>query len=120
VMPINWSQQLYGPTQDVFSRVVTVTPLASQPSGAAYTARGILDTDAMNVDAMDGSIISETRVVLDIRNAEFAILPSQGDLIDIPSDGGVPMEGQFEVIDSAPNGGGETTLTLRRMVQAKP
>ena len=119
-MPVNWSQQLYAQTQDVYSRVVMITPVTSQPSGAQYTARGILDTEAMDVEALDGAFVSETRVILDIRDAEFTVLPMQGDLIDIPSDGGVPAEGQFEVVDGDPNGGGETTLTLRRVVQVKP
>ncbi len=119
-MPIDWSSQLYAPTQDTFSRVIMVTPIVSQPRMAQYSARGILDIEALDVVAMDGAVVSETRVILDIRDAEFIAVPMQGDLIDIPSDGGVPAEGQFEVIDGDPNGGGETTLTLRRMVQAKP
>lgn len=97
-----------------------VTPVVSQPNGAQYTARGILDIEDMDVAALDGSFVSETSVILDILDAEFTVIPMQGDLIDIPSDGGVPAEGQFEVVDGDPNGGGETTLTLRRVVQAKP
>ena len=113
-MPVNFSTDVYLPAQDLFGRTITVTPLASQPGGQPYTARGILDVDAMDVDAMDGSIISETRVILDIREVEFAVLPLQGDIIDVPADSGLPAEGSFEVIDADPNGGGETTLTLRR------
>ena len=119
-MPVNFSQQLYAMTQDTYSRVVTITPIASQPGGAQYTARGILDTEAMDVVTMDNAFVSETRVILDIRDAEFTVLPMQGDVIDIPADGDLPAEGQFEVVDGDPNGGGETTLTLRRVVQAKP
>ena len=119
-MPIDWSTQLYKQTQDVYGRTVTVTPRVSQPAGGAYVARGILDIDAMEVAALDGSIVSETRIVLDVRDAEFTVVPMQGDLIDIPGDSGIPAEGQFEVVDGDPNGGGETTLTLRRIVQAKP
>ena len=118
-MPVDWSKQLYAATQDVYSRVVTVTPVVSQPGLAAYTARGILDINDMDVATLDG-FVSETRVELDIRDAEFTVVPMQGDMIDIPGDGGVPAEGQFEVVDGDPNGGGETTLTLRRVVQAKP
>jgi hypothetical protein len=118
--PINFSEQLYSQDQNTFGRVITVTPIVSQPAAAPYVTRGILDIDKLDVAAMDGSIISETSIVLDIRDAEFAVLPLQGDLIDIPSDSGIPAEGQFEIIDTDPNGGGETTLTLRRIVQAKP
>jgi hypothetical protein len=119
-MPVDWSRQLYAATQDVYSRVIAVTPVTSQPGGAQYTARGILDIEDIDVAAMDASFVSETRVVLDIRDAEFTVVPMQGDVIDIPADGGIPAEGQFEVVDGDPNGGGETTLTLRRVVQAKP
>jgi hypothetical protein len=120
-MPINFSEQVYSHAQDTFGRMITVTPIASQSaSPAAYGARGILDIEDLEVQALDGSIVSETRVVLDIREVEFAVLPLQGDLIDIPADSGLHAEGQFEVIDTHPNGGGETTLTLRHIVQAKP
>ena len=40
-------------------------------------------------------------------------------LIDIPADSGFAAEGTFEVIDGDPNGGGETTLTLRRIVHGE-
>lgn len=119
-MAINFSQQVYLQTQDTYSRPVTVTPLTSQPNGQPYVTRGIFEVEAMDVAAMDGSIISETRIILDIREAEFAVLPMQGDLIDVPAVGGIPAEGQFEVLDADPNGGGETTLTLRHIVPAKP
>ena len=119
-MPVNWSEQLYKQAQDVYGRTVLVTPRVSQPVGVQYAARGIFDIDAMDVAALDGSIVSETNIVLDIRDAEFTVIPMQGDLIDIPADSGLPAEGQFEVVDGDPNGGGETTLTLRRIVVAKP
>lgn len=119
-MPVNWSEQVYHPAQDLYGRMVTVTPVASQPTVAAYGARGIFDIEAIDVEGLENTVISETRVILDIRDSEFAVLPIQGDLIDVPTDSGIPAEGQFEVIDADPNGGGETTLTLRRIVQAKP
>jgi hypothetical protein len=119
-MVVNFSQQVYSYTQDTYGRPITVTPAASQPAGQPYVARGILDIEAMDVSALDGTIISETHVILDILEAEFTVLPLQGDLIDIPTAGGLPAEGQFEVINTEPNGGGETTLTLRHIVQAKP
>ena len=135
-MAINFSQQLYIHAQDTYSRAVVFTPKASQPNGAQYTARGILEQEAIDVAGLDNSIISEMRIILDIRDAEFTVQPQpaiaarrppadvqpqQGDLVDVPADSsGLPAEGQFEVIDSDQNGGGETTLTLRRMVQAKP
>lgn len=120
-MAINFSTDVYLPAQDLFGRAITVSPLASQPSGSAYPGRGILDIESIDVPSLDGSIVSETRVVLDIRDVEFAVLPLQGDIINIPADPvGLAAEGDFEVVDTDPNGGGETTLTLRRIVPAKP
>ena len=119
-MPVNWSEQLYAQEQAVYGRTITVTPIASQPAGSAYVARGILDIEVLDVVALDNSIVSETRVILDIRDAEFLVVPRQGDVIAIPADSGIPDEGSFEVIDTGPNGGGETTLTLRRIVPSKP
>jgi hypothetical protein len=117
-MPVDFSTDVYLPAQDLFGRTIIVTPLAT---GLPYQARGIFDVDAIDVQAMDGSIISETRVILDIREVEFAVLPLQGDIIHVPADPiGLLAEGDFEVIDADPNGGGETTLTLRRIVPSKP
>lgn len=119
-MAFNFSETVYLQAQNTYGRVVTITPVTSQPNGPSYVTRGIFEVEAMDVAAMDGSIISETRVILDIREAEFAVLPMQGDLIDVPAESGLPAEGLYEVMDADPNGGGETTLTLRHIVPAKP
>jgi hypothetical protein len=120
-MAVNFSNQILAQAQSTFGRSVVFTPLTSQPTGAPYIARGILEQESIDVGGLDGSIISEMRIILDIRDVEFAVLPLKGDLVDIPEDvSGVPAEGQFEVLDLDQNGGGETTLTLRRIVQAKP
>ena len=119
-MPVDFSKLVYLPTQDLFGRVVIVDPIASQPGCASYTGRGIFDLDPIDVQGLDGSIISESRVVLDIREAEYPIPPLQGDVITVPADSGLPDEGAFVVIDTDSNGGGETTLTLRHVVLALP
>jgi hypothetical protein len=119
VVSINFSTLVYLPNFDIWARPITVTPLASQPAGAAYSARGIFDTEATDVLAEDGSIISQQKTILDIREVEFAVLPQQGDQIDIP-DAEQGPGGSFEVTDSSSNGGGETTLTIRKVVTAVP
>lgn len=119
-MPVNFSDQVYLPCFDTFARVVTITPVASQAGQAAYVTRGIFDTVPIDVVALDGSILSEQRTILDVRDVELAVLPIQGDQIAIPADGGLPDAGNWEVIDSVRNGGGETTLTLRKLLTAKP
>ena len=45
----------------------------------------------------------------------MAILPVQGDLIEIPPDGGITDGvGMYEITDQSWNGGGEITLILRK------
>ena len=119
-MAVKFSTLLYQPLQDMFGVPITVVPAASQPGQPSYGARGIFDTRDIDVVAMDGSIFSDQKTILDIRESEFAVLPKQGDHVNIPADcNGVPL-GEFEVIDASTNGGGETTLTLRLIVSALP
>lgn len=119
-MPINFSTQVYLACFDTFARVISVAPIASQAGQAAYAARGIFDTRDIDVVALDGSIISEQRTILDVRDVEFGVVPIQGDQVTIPADSGLPDAGTWEVIDSARNGGGETTLTLRKVMARAP
>ena len=117
----NLSQQIYLPNWDVWARPITVTPLVSQPGAPAYGARGYFDTKEMDVLAEDGSIISDSKVILDIRIEEFSVVPLQRDQIYIPSHQG-EQGGTFEVLDLAGDGnaGGIITLTLKKIVAAKP
>jgi hypothetical protein len=110
-MAVDFSAQVYLPGQNTFGRAILVN---------GVLARGILDTREIDVVAIDGSIVSEQRTILDVRDAEFDVVPVQGDQIAIPADGTLPDEGAWEVIDTARNGGGETTLTLRKLVTPKP
>jgi len=119
-MPIDYSTQVYLHAFNTFARTITVIPLASQPGELPYTARGIYNSDAVDVVAEDGSIISDQRTIIDVREEEFTYLPLQGDQIIIPGDGGIPEAGTFEIIDSISNGGGESTLTLRKVMQSAP
>lgn len=120
-MALNFSTLVYLPNYDTFARPVTITPLASQPGVPAYSARGIYGTRPVDVQGQDGSIFSDQQTILDIREAEFAVLPVQLDRVFIPDDAdGGPSPGTFEIMDTEPNGGGETTLVIRKVVTAKP
>jgi len=118
-MAINYSTMVYAHAQNTFGRPVTFTP---KDGSGAFQGRGIMDIDPIDVLAEDGSVISETRVVLDIRDDEYATMPKTGDRVDIGGDpaSGIPARGPYVIIDSDPNGGGETTLTLRHIVDTKP
>jgi len=117
---VNFSTLVQLPCQDMFAVPITVTPLASMPGSPAYSARGIFNTDAVDVALTDGSVFSDQQTILDIRDAEFPVVPLQGDVITIPLDSnGAPL-GDFEITDASKDGGGQTTFHLRRVEVAKP
>jgi hypothetical protein len=118
-MSIDFTNIIYEPNFEIWARPITVTPVASQPGQPSYGARGIFDTESTDVLAEDGSIISQQRTILDIIEREFAVIPQQLDQIDIP-DAPQGPGGSYEVTDSSSNGGGETTLTIRKRVTAVP
>jgi hypothetical protein len=118
-MGVDWSTSVYLPNFDFFARAATITPLASQPNAAPYAVRGCYDTEELEVPADDGSIMQDQRTIFDIREYEFPVPPVQGDHINIPADrGAMEALGDFEVINAWTNGGGETTLVLRKLETA--
>jgi hypothetical protein len=120
-MAVNFSTLVYLPNYDMFARSIIVDPIASQPGVPAYTARGIVGTRDIDVQAMDGSIYSDQQTICDIREAEFTVLPAQLDRITIPADvDGGPAWGEYEVTDADTNGGGETTLSIRKVQTSLP
>jgi len=122
-MAIDFSQMVYEPNYAVFQREILVTPNQSQPGQPSYLARGIYNTVATDVMALDGSIVSEQRTILDILDADFAVLPVQHDIINIPAYQTLPALNEpmgWEITDAKSNGGGETTLDIRKLTAAKP
>lgn len=113
---INFSTLIYLPVMDTFAVDVTFYPAG----GLAYPARGIFDTRTLNVLAEDNSIYSDQQTILDIRESEFGALPVQGDLVNIPADCNGVNQGTWEIINTWTNGGGETTLQLRRWTGTAP
>lgn len=111
---INFSLLVYDPCMDTFAVIVYFNPLTSMPGGAEYAGRGIFRTDALNVLAENNEIYSDQRTLLDIRHAEFPVLPQQGDHIRIPKDCNGEDKGEWVIVDSNDNGGGETEFTLRK------
>jgi hypothetical protein len=113
-MAINWSTQVYAPQYDTFARPVTFTPVKSQPNEVAYSGRGIYGTVSLDVMGEDATVFSDARTILDVLESEYTVVPMQGDRVNIPADSGMPALGDFEIIDANTNGGGETTLFLRK------
>ena len=119
-MPFDFSLQVLSPAYGIFARPVTFTPTVSQPGQPAYDGRGIYETQPIDVLTEDSVIFSDTRTILDVMEREFTKVPEQGDTLYIG-----PLEtllaiGSFEVIEVKSNGGGETTLSLRRIMETKP
>lgn len=116
-MPIDFVGWVYEPCMEIFGRDVVITPFASQPGALPYGARGIFDTNEIEVVSMEGSIVTDTRTELDILMADFAVLPAQEDVVSIPSDDMLDG-GDFLVsnVSDRGNAGGEVTLTLKRVM----
>lgn len=119
-MPIDYAAAVYGPAFDLFARKIVVTPLVSQPGMPAYDSRGIYTTTDDDVLTEEGAIFSDQRTIIDIIANEFEVMPLQGDHVFVPADSGIPAAGLFEILDLDDNGGGETTLSVRKVVPAKP
>lgn len=118
-MGVDYSTLIYLPNFEIWARTVTFTPVISQPTGAAFVSRGIFHSEELMIQGEDGSVITDQRTTLDILEAEFGAIPQQGDLVTIPADvGAMRALGDFEVINVWQNGGGETTLTLRKIMTA--
>jgi|SRR5215204_2313979 len=121
--PINFSDNVYKLCMDMFAGVITIIPVASQPGEASYTARGIYGTEAFDLIGEDGSIIADQRTILDIREVEFSVLPISGDQVFLAASNFSDQlieDGTYVILDADTNGGGETTLAIRKLVTALP
>ena len=113
-MAVNLDVLLQSPIFDFWAVPVTFRPFASLPGQPDYQGRGILNTYSIDIAAIDGSILSDQRTILDIRESEFEVLPQQNDRLVIPQDcNGVP-KGEYQITDAASDGGGQTMLTIRK------
>ncbi len=113
-MAVNFDVVLQSPIFDFWAVPCTFRPLVSQPGRADYDGRGILNTYTLDVVGQDGSIYSDQRTILDIRDSEFAIMPQQNDRVIIPVDCNGAVRGEYQIIDSTGDGGGQTCLTIRK------
>jgi hypothetical protein len=113
-MAVNLDVLLQSPIFDFWAVPVTFNPIRSQPGQPAFNGRGILNTYSIDVAGVDGSIYSDQRTILDIRESEFAVLPEQNDHLVIPADcNGVPR-GEYVIVDASSDGGGQTMLTIKK------
>jgi hypothetical protein len=113
-MAINLDVLLQSPIFDFWAVPCTFMPLASQPSAGSYPGRGILSTYSTDVTALDGSLYSDQRTILDIRESEFSVMPIQGDHVVIPLDCNNVPKREYQITDVVSDGGGMTMLTIRK------
>jgi hypothetical protein len=115
-MPINFATRVYKPNFDVFARPVTFNPVA----GSSFDGRGIYSSQPLDVLAEGGGDFSDNETILDIIDIEFATVPAQNDQLTIPAVNDLPALGDYVVVDTRANGGGETSLVIRKLVSTKP
>jgi hypothetical protein len=112
-MGLDMSMLVKLPQMDMFARPITVTPAGA---GVAYDSRGIWHKNDDDFFAEDGSVVTDHKTSIDVLDAEFAVVPRQGDLVTIPADGSVPAEGTFTILSAHSDGGGMTNLVLEEHV----
>jgi hypothetical protein len=109
-MAVNLDVILASPIFDFWSVPVTFMPVA----GSSFVGRGIFGTYSTDVQALDGSIYSDQRTILDIRESEFPTMPKQKDHLVIPADCNGVNQGEWVIVDASSNGGGQTMLTIQK------
>jgi len=127
-MPVSFSTLLYSHCFDVLARPVVITPLASNPSGGAYSdMRAIFNSGPLTITNDEGiviAVISDQETIIDIRFVEFldaghAVL-LQGDLVHFEADTDI-MGGDYEITDGPiSNSGGQLTYNVRKWEPAAP
>jgi hypothetical protein len=113
-MAVNFDVLLQPTIFDMYAVPCTFLPLASQPSAGGYPGRGILNTYATDVIALDNSMYSDQRTILDIRDSEFSVMPIQKDHVVILQDCNGVDKGEYVIVDLVSNGGGQTMLTIKK------
>lgn len=108
-MGVDFSSLVLAPAMQVFGRDITVDPVASRPGVAPYAARGVFSSKPVDVQLQDGSIMSDQQTTVGIRNAEFVVVPGQGDRITIAGT-------VYFVDDVDDDGQGGSMIALRKVV----
>lgn len=105
---IDFDKLVLAPCQAVFGEPATFTPVASAPGAPSFAGRGIYTERPVDVQLVDGSVLSSAEKWLDIRLSEIAIVPAQGDR--------VALRGKlFVVEDLDEDGQGGARLTLKEL-----
>jgi hypothetical protein len=126
-MGVDFSKLVLSPAMATFAKPVTVTPLASQPNAAPYSARGIWSVQSTSILGESGNIFSTVNLKFGVRFGDYPVeLPAQGDLISSKA-ADLPLgywQGQIDptvgidfIIDNVtPDGQGGAVIDVKRVV----
>jgi hypothetical protein len=112
---IDFDALVLKPATDVFAINVVYTPTVSNPAALPFATRGVYSSTDLDVELQDGTIYSDQQTKLEVRLAEFAAYPTEGDFVTI-TDARHPAYGkQFWIgdLDEDGQGGGRLLLRLK-------
>ena len=108
-MAVDFDTLVLGPSMDVFSEPITITPIVSQPGQPTYQARGVFSSRPVDIATEDGGVVSDMQTTLGIRLSEFVVPPSAGDQTTVKGT-------LYTVEDPDEDGQGGSKLTLRKVI----
>jgi hypothetical protein len=112
---IDFDALVLNPATNIFAINVLYVPTVSQPGMLPFATRGVYSSTAYDVELQDGTIFSDQQTKLEVRLAEFAAYPQEGDFVTI-TDPRHPANGkQFWIgdLDEDGQGGGKLLLRLK-------
>jgi hypothetical protein len=110
---IDFDALVLKPAGDIFQIMVSYTPTVSQPGAPAFDTFGVYSSSPIDVIMQDETIYSDQQTKLDIRLANFAAYPEEGDFVTITDMRHPAFGKQFWIGDLDEDGQGGGTLLLR-------
>jgi hypothetical protein len=106
-VPVDFDALVLAPCMNTFAVSFTVEPVASQPRGVPYAARGVWAVRNVDVDTQEGITSTEVRT-LGVRISEFPVLPIARDRI-------LFQDAAHMITDVDEDGQGGAVLTLAEL-----
>ena len=117
-MAVNFATDLLTPNFGVWGRTIIITPIASAPASALPIRCVAFTTRRHSTLLGEDTLVSDQQTIVDINENEFLELAMRCRSKAIASifrpAGTLPALGDFEVVSTSSNGGGETTLEIRK------
>jgi hypothetical protein len=105
-VPVDFDTLVIKPAMDVFSKAMTVKPLASQPLVPSYAARGVWSKRPVDIATEGGGILSSEERKIGIRLSEFVVPIAVLDQVKFDGD-------WYWIDDVDEDGQGGASLTLK-------